>query len=102
MVRAARKSAGDRAAATASGAPAPSVAFVCQLNKKPPVTLQVSPSSGLATPESVASAERALELPAKLVVKATRSEHVAQPRPSPAMPVGQAPQVDALAQDTPV
>jgi hypothetical protein len=100
-VRAGRKSVGDRADATESGAPAPSVALVCQVNVKPPATLHLSPSTGVTEPPNEVSAERAVELPAKPGVTSICSMHRAQVRPSPAMPTGQGPQLEVVAHDTP-
>jgi hypothetical protein len=77
------------------------VALLAQAKRKPALALQLR-SSVVTTPASSASEERGDSLPPKLGVSATRSVHGAHARPSPAVPTGQAPQVDADAHATPV
>ena len=100
-LRAGSASDGPEAEVSCSGAPAALSAAATHENAKPPAVLHAGEAEALTTAASVTSAEREADAPANDGVIVTRRSHATQLRPSPAMPTGQSPQVDTVAQLTP-
>jgi hypothetical protein len=100
-LRADSASDGPEAAASCSGAPAVFSAAATQENAKPPFVLHAGTPDALTTAASATSAEREVDDPLNEGVMVTRRSHGVQLRPSPAMPTGQGPQVDAVVHCTP-